>query len=60
MIDFKKCRIVWFVDDNNVFRVYPTVITDPLEQLKTCFGSLIITRGKNIIFLLLESEDKFK
>ena len=31
IIDRKQCTIICYVDDNNLLRVYPNVVTDVLE-----------------------------
>ena len=50
IINGKQCTIVFYVDDNKISHVDPSVVTDVLNILKGHFGDLTITRGKQHIF----------
>ena len=50
-INGKQCTIVWYVDDNKVSHADPSVVTDVIELMKTHFGDLTVTRGKEHRFL---------
>ena len=45
IIDWKKCTIVWYIDDKNISHVDPNVANDILEEIKKKFGDLVIIRG---------------
>ena len=51
VIKNKRCTIVFYVDDSKISHVDPEVVTDVLNILKTHFGDLTITRGKQHHFL---------
>ena len=42
---------MWYVDDNKVSHADPSVVTDVIELMKTHFGDLTVTRGKEHRFL---------
>ena len=48
-----QCTIVWYVDGNNLSRVYPNMVTDILEEINKHFGYLVIIRGDTHDFLVM-------
>ena len=55
-INGKQCTIVWYVDDNKVSHADPAVVTDVIKLMKSHFGGLTVTRGKNHRFLGMNIE----
>ena len=51
MVNGKQCTIVWYVDDNKLSHVDEEVVTDILQKVKSHFGDIVITRGKEHSFL---------
>ena len=62
MIDGKQCTICWYVDDNKISHVDPTVVADILEEVKKHVGDLVIYRGDKHFLLgicvVMNSENK--
>ena len=50
-IENSQCTIVWYVDDNKISHINPSVVTEILNKLEKRFGKLTITRGKQHTFL---------
>ena len=60
-INGKQCNVAWYVDNNKASHVDSRVIDDLLDQIKTHFGEIKLTRGKKHTFLgmnLRITEDK--
>ena len=51
MIGGKQCTLVWYVDDNKVSHVDPTVVTTIIEAIEKRFGKMTVSRGKEHEFL---------
>ena len=49
----KQCTIVWYVEDNKLFHIYPSVVTDILEEIRKNFGYLVISKGDEHDFLVM-------
>ena len=56
VINGKQCTIVWYVDDNKVSHVDPSVVTEVIDLMKSHFGDLTVTRGKKHRFLGMNIE----
>ena len=50
LVNGKQCMIVWYVDDNKVSHVERKVIDELLSKIKSFFGDITVTRGKEHIF----------
>jgi Reverse transcriptase (RNA-dependent DNA polymerase) len=51
IINGKQCTIVWYVDDNKISHVDPSVVTEIISQIEKKFGKMTTTRGKEHVFL---------
>jgi len=51
MVNDKQCTIAWYVDDNKISHVNPTVVTQIIEAIEQHFGKMTIVRGTKHIFL---------
>lgn len=51
MVDGKQYTVVWHIDDLKVSHVDPKVITMVLDQLSTKYGELMVTHGKNHVYV---------
>ena len=47
----KQCTIVWYVDDNKISHVDPSVVTDIIHKIEAKFGKMTVTRGDKHEFL---------
>ena len=45
MVNGKQCTLVWYVDDKNVLHTEEKLVEDLINELKKCFGGLVVTRG---------------
>jgi hypothetical protein len=50
-INNKQCTIVWYVDDTKISHEDNNVISYVIEKIKTNFGKMTVTRGKEHVFL---------
>jgi KUP system potassium uptake protein len=50
-IDGKQCTIVWYVDDNKLSHDDDKVVTRIIEDIRSDYGDLVISRGKEHTFL---------
>ena len=60
-INGKQFTVAWYADDNKASHIDSRVIDDLLDTIKTHFGEIKITRGKNHTFLGMNiqiTEDK--
>ena len=46
-----QCTIVWYVDDNKISHIDPTVVSDVIKQIEDRFGKMTVTRGSEHEFL---------
>ena len=53
LVNSKQCTLVWYVDDNKVSHMEEKVVQDLINDLKSNFGELVVTRGKKHIFWVL-------
>ena len=51
VINGKQFTIVWYFNDNKLYHVNPSVVTEILEVIKKHFGELVISRGDEHYFL---------
>ena len=51
MINGKKITIYWYVDNNKSLHVDPKLVDALLENIKSLFGEIKVTRGKKHILL---------
>ena len=51
MINNKQCTIVWYVDDNNTWHMQSSVVDDVIKEIEDHFGKLMVTRGKEHVFV---------
>ena len=51
VINGKQCTLTWYVDDNKLSHVEPSVVDSVLNMIKVHFGEITITRGKSHDFL---------
>jgi hypothetical protein len=51
LINGKQCTIAWYVDDNKILHVDPSVVTDVIAKIEERFGKMTVTRGKQHVFL---------
>jgi hypothetical protein len=51
IINQKQATICWYVDDNKISHVEPTVVTDIVDRIEKEFGKMTVTRGKRHSFL---------
>ena len=54
MINGKQCTIGWYVDDNMLSHVDPTVVDSVIEMMEGYFPGLVIERGTKLNFLGME------
>jgi hypothetical protein len=47
----EQCMIAWYVDDNEISHVNPSVVTDVIIKIEERFGKMTVTRGKQHVFL---------
>ena len=47
--------IVWYVDDNKISHVDPSVVTDIIHKIEAKFGKMTVTRGDKHEFLGMQS-----
>jgi hypothetical protein len=45
IIDGKQCTIAWYVDDNKISHLDEKIVTNILDEIKSHFGELVISRG---------------
>jgi hypothetical protein len=50
-INGKQCTIGWYVDDNKISHVHPSVVTEIIKKIEDKFGKMTVTRGKAHVFL---------
>jgi hypothetical protein len=64
MVNGKQCTIAWYVDDNKVSHMDPSVVTKVIEKVEEHFGKMTVTRGKKHCFLgmniILRDDKKIK
>ena len=53
-IQYKKCTIMWYVDNNKVSYVDEEVNTKVIETISDHFGNLTISRGKKHKLLVMD------
>ena len=46
-----QCTIVWYVDDNKISHVNPSVVSDIIARIEKHFGTMTVTRGDEHEFL---------
>ena len=46
-----QCTVVWYVDDNKISHIDPSVVSDVIRQIETKFGKMTVTRGLQHEFL---------
>ena len=51
IIDGEQCTVTWYVDDNKISHVNPTVVTSIIERIEERFGKMTVTRGDEHVFL---------
>ncbi len=56
MVDNKQCTIAWYVDDNILSHVEPTVVDGVINKIEEYFPGLVVERGKKLNFLGMEIE----
>jgi hypothetical protein len=49
-INGKQCTIGWYVDDNKISHVHPSVVSDIIKRIEDKFGKMTVTRGKERVF----------
>lgn len=47
----KQCTIVWYVDDNKISHVDPTVVSEIISKIEAHFGQMTVTHGDSHDFL---------
>ena len=55
MIEGKQCTIASYVDDNKISHVDPKVVSMIIDKLEERFGKMTVTRGKEHVFLGMNS-----
>ena len=55
-INGKQCTIGWYVDDNKISHVEPTVVRDVIRKIEDRFGKMTVCEGKSHVFLGMEIE----
>jgi hypothetical protein len=55
-INGKQCTIAWYVDDNLLSHIEPSVVNDVLKLIDGYFPGLVVERGKKLNFLGMEIE----
>ena len=53
-IQYNKCTIIWYVDNNKLSHVDEEVNTKNIETISEHFGNLTISRGKKHKFLRMD------
>ena len=56
IINDKQCSIGWYVDDNILSHVEPSVVDSVIAVIEQYFPGLVIERGKSLNFLGMELE----
>ena len=56
IINDKQCSIGWYVDDNILSHIDPTVVDSVIALIEQYFPGLVIERGKSLNFLGMELE----
>jgi Reverse transcriptase (RNA-dependent DNA polymerase) len=51
IIEGTQCTIVWYVDDNKISHVNPSVVSNVISKIEERFGKMTVTRGKEQSFL---------
>ena len=51
LINGTQCTIIFYVDDNKISHKEPDVVTEVLNQIRSHFGELVISRGTKHDFL---------
>jgi hypothetical protein len=51
MVNGKQATIAWYVDDNKILDMDPTVVTDVINNIEARFGKMTVTRRKEHVFL---------
>jgi hypothetical protein len=51
IIDGTQCTVVWYVDDNKISHVKPTVVSMIIKKIEEKFGKMTVTRGTSHVFL---------
>ena len=46
-----QCTVVWYVDDNKISHINPSVVSDVIRQIEAKFGKMTVTRGLQHEFL---------
>jgi hypothetical protein len=46
-----QCTFAWYVDDNKISHMDPTVVTHIIEIIEARFGKMTVTRGSEHVFL---------
>jgi hypothetical protein len=52
----RQYTIAWYVDDNKISHVNPSVVTDFVAKIEERFGKMTVTRGKSMLFLTTEQQ----
>ena len=51
IINGKQCTIVWYVDDNKISHVDPSIVMQVIGKIEEHFGAMTVTRGSTHQFL---------
>jgi hypothetical protein len=54
IINGTQCTIVWYFDDNKLAHINPHVVTYNIQKIEERFWKMIVTRGKQNIFLWMD------
>jgi hypothetical protein len=46
-----QCTVVWYVDDNKISHIDPTVVSMIIEKIESKFGKMTVVRGTTHVFL---------
>ena len=47
----KQCKLVWYVDDNNISHMESKVVDKVIMEIDKKFGKMTINRGKEHVFV---------
>jgi hypothetical protein len=51
VINGKQCTVAWYIDDNKISHMDPTIVTHIIEMIEARFGKMTVTRGSEHVFL---------
>jgi hypothetical protein len=51
MVNGKQATIAWYVNNNKISHMDPTVVTDVIHNIEARFGKMTVTWGKEQVFL---------